>query len=207
MWKIRLNESTAARRRVPVVLVDSTDRVTPETGVTLSAGDLKISKAGGAEANHAGTFTELSGGDYYYELDAGEVDTLGYVTGRISKTGIAAFRFALQVVEDIAATVDAIKAVTDNLPDDGALTSLGAEVADVATEILNTPTEDFEGTAPPNSLGGAVIRASHAVAPKSGDPNTLEVKNAAGSAVLYEVPITTDPDLEPIESIGPAATP
>lgn len=78
---------------------------------------------------------------------------------------------------------------------------------DIAAAILEKATEDFEGTAPPNSLGGAVIRATHRITPAVGDPNTLEVSNAADDDVLYEIPITTDPDLEPIESIGPATTP
>lgn len=95
---IFLNEATAARRRVPVALVDDTDGKTPETGVTLSAGDMKISKAGGAEANHAGSLVELAGGDYYYEFTQGEVNTLGYITGRIVKSGVRTFRVHAQVV-------------------------------------------------------------------------------------------------------------
>lgn len=95
---IKVNESTAARRRVPVVLVDGTDGVTAETGITLSSGDLKISKNGGAEANHAGSLVELTAGDYYYELSAGEVDTLGYLTGRLIKAGVRTYRFKCQVV-------------------------------------------------------------------------------------------------------------
>jgi hypothetical protein len=93
-----LDESTAARRRVPVALVDDTDGKTAETGITLSAGDMKISKNGGAQANHAGTLTELAGGDYYYEFAAAELDTVGYVTGKIVKSGCRTFRIFAQVV-------------------------------------------------------------------------------------------------------------
>lgn len=95
---IFLDESTAARRRVPVALVDATDGVTPETGVTLSAGDMKISKNGAAEANHAGSLVEQAGGDYYYEFTAGEVNTLGMLKARIVKSGVRTFRIAAQVV-------------------------------------------------------------------------------------------------------------
>lgn len=98
MFLIELNEATAAGRRIPVALVDDTDGKTPETGVTISAGDMKVSKNGAAEANHGGTLTELAGGDYYYEASSGEVDTLGYLTGRIVKAGIRTFRMAAQVV-------------------------------------------------------------------------------------------------------------
>lgn len=98
MQLLKLSEATAARRRIPVALVDSTDGVTPETGVTLSAGDLKISKNGGAEGNHGGSLVELAGGDYYYECTQGELDTVGYLTGRIVKSGVRTFRLAVQVV-------------------------------------------------------------------------------------------------------------
>src|SRR5688572_30094535 len=98
MQFIKLSEGTAARRRVPVALVDDTDGKTAETGITLSAGDMKISKNGGAEANHGGALTELAGGDYYYEFSSGEVDTVGYLTGRIVKSGVRTFRIAAQVV-------------------------------------------------------------------------------------------------------------
>jgi hypothetical protein len=98
MLLLQKDEATAAQRRVPMYLVDSGDGITPETGVTISAGDLKISKNGGAEANHAGTLTEVAGGNYYYEATAGELDTVGYITLRLSKSGIRVFNACAQVV-------------------------------------------------------------------------------------------------------------
>lgn len=98
MHLIKVSESTAARRRIPVSLVDATDGYTPETGVTISAGDVKISENGAAEANHSGTLTELAGGLYYYEFASGEVDTVGFLTFRLSKSGIRQFIAWVQVV-------------------------------------------------------------------------------------------------------------
>lgn len=98
MLQITQSESTAARRRVPVYLVDSTDGFTPETGITFSAGDIKISKNGAAEGNHAGTVTELAGGLYYYECTSGEVDTLGFLSARFTKTGVRTFVAVAQVM-------------------------------------------------------------------------------------------------------------
>lgn len=150
MMLIELNEATAARRRVPVVLVDDADGKTAETGVTLSAGDMKISKNGAAEANHGGTLTELAGGDYYYEFSAGEVDTVGYLTGRIVKSGVRTFRIAAQVVAfdpysasnlgltDLATAVadtNAIKAKTDNLPASPAATGDIPAAATIAAAV------------------------------------------------------------------------
>jgi hypothetical protein len=153
MLLIKQSESTAARRRVPVVFVDDTDGKTAETGVTLSAGDMKLSKDGGAEGNHAGSLTELAGGDYYYEFTSGEVDTLGYLTGRIVKNGVRTFRIAAQVVAfdpyatSVAQTGDsyaivnsgthgnaALKTLIDAI-DDFVDTEMAAVLAAVDTEV------------------------------------------------------------------------
>ena len=80
MMIITLNQATAALRRIPVYLVDETDGVTPETGVTFSAGDIKVSENGAAQANHAGTVTEVGLGLYYYECATTEVDTEGFLS-------------------------------------------------------------------------------------------------------------------------------
>lgn len=73
------DEATAARRRMPVFLVDVTDGFTPETGIAMAAGEGKVSKNGAAEVNAAGTLTHVATGVYYYEFTAGELDTLGWV--------------------------------------------------------------------------------------------------------------------------------
>jgi len=69
------SESTAARRRVPIHLVDATDGITPETGE--SGGQPQFSKNGAAFGNTSATLTAVSNGFYYVELTAGELDTLG----------------------------------------------------------------------------------------------------------------------------------
>lgn len=148
MQQIKLNETTAARRRIPVALVDDTDGKSPKTEVTLSAGDLKISKNGGAEANHEGTLVELAGGDYYYEAAASECNTLGYLTGRIVKAGIRTFRFAVQIVafdpyavpptvEEMAQAVAQDTAIAQGL-NDAALAKTAATAAQAAAENLQT---------------------------------------------------------------------
>lgn len=82
------SESTAARRRWFFGCVDDTDGKTAETGLTFSAGELQISKAGGAFANFAGTVTELSDGMYMYQATAAELDTLGIIGFKVEKTGV-----------------------------------------------------------------------------------------------------------------------
>lgn len=111
------SEATAARRRILVYLVDDTDGKTPETAVTISAGDVKISKNGAAEANHAGTLVELAGGRYYYEHTQAEQDTLGLLTFALAKAGVRTFIKESQVVpwDPYAANLPAdVKAVDGN---------------------------------------------------------------------------------------------
>jgi hypothetical protein len=84
MW-ITQSEATAARRTVSFVVAASADD-SPYTSA-LSGADLKISKAGAAEADSAGTATHVANGRYTYVFTAGEVDTLGEICIRINKTG------------------------------------------------------------------------------------------------------------------------
>jgi len=88
-FAVKLSESTAARRRIPVYLVDVTDRITPETGIL--APTIEISKNGGGQGAGAGNWGEVGDGLYYYEFTTGEIDTLGGGhTIRIVKAGVTA---------------------------------------------------------------------------------------------------------------------
>jgi len=87
MYQIKQSEATAARRRIPVLLVDITDGFTPETGVVTPT--INISKLGAAAAAGAGTWTEIGNGQYYYEFTSGEVDTLGWIAVNIEKATVS----------------------------------------------------------------------------------------------------------------------
>ena len=87
MYQIKQSEATAARRRVPVYLVDATDGFTKETGIVTPT--INISKNGGTNATGAGTWTEVGNGIYYYELTTGECDTLGWVAINIVKSTVS----------------------------------------------------------------------------------------------------------------------
>lgn len=96
---IFVSESTGAERRIPVLLLDVTDGLTEETGVTITvASECRISKNGGAAANCAGTAGEVETGIYYYEPTAGEVDTIGYITVRINDSAARAFYGSANIV-------------------------------------------------------------------------------------------------------------
>jgi hypothetical protein len=85
MFQIKQGESTASRKRLPILLVDITDGYTAEVGVTSPT--IKISKNGAAAATGSGSFVEIGLGQYYYEFASGEIDTLGWVAVNIVKTG------------------------------------------------------------------------------------------------------------------------
>jgi len=91
MVQIRQNELITARRRILVKLVDETDCITLETGITSPT--IYVSKNGGSPSTGAGSWTEIDAtnmpGLYYYECTAGEVDTLGILIINIVKSGVS----------------------------------------------------------------------------------------------------------------------
>lgn len=89
------SEGTAAYRRIPIHLVDATDGITAETGIT---GTPQISKNGASWSNTSGTITEIGNGAYYIELTAGELDTLGFGMVRFKTAATAEFQGMFQVV-------------------------------------------------------------------------------------------------------------
>jgi len=82
---IKQSESTAARRTIYFTAVE-TDNTSYES--TLSGADIRISKAGGSEANSLGTATHIATGLFKYVFDTTEVDTVGEVSVRLAKSGV-----------------------------------------------------------------------------------------------------------------------
>ena len=68
MFYVKQSESTASRRRVPILMVDSTDGTTPLTGLTLYG---TLSKNGNPFAVTTGSFAEAGYGQYYYQFATG----------------------------------------------------------------------------------------------------------------------------------------
>lgn len=99
MMIFKQSEDTAALRRVPIVAVDATDGITPED-VTFGVGEVLLIKNGGAPVATTATAVKVNGatGDYYVELTAAELDTLGYGIVMISKSGVRSAKFAFQVI-------------------------------------------------------------------------------------------------------------
>lgn len=93
---IKQSESTAARRTIYVQLTKTADDTAYTTA--LGAADLKISKAGGAEASSDGTSTHLGGGVFAYVLTTDEVGTLGAGYVRVAQADCYARVYPFQIV-------------------------------------------------------------------------------------------------------------
>lgn len=135
MQLIKQNESTAVRRTIAIQASNSADNTPYTSG--LSGADLKISKAGAAEASSAGTATHLGGGLYKYEFTAGEVDTLGFLSVRISKIGVWGDSYTSQVV-----TFDPYGAWSQNM--DASVSSRVAQASYAAPSTLMTEPDTVE---------------------------------------------------------------
>lgn len=83
-----LKQSTAITLRYGP-FVDSTDGVTPETGLTISQADVRLSKAGGAFAqkNDATAGTHDENGWYSLPLNTTDTGTLGSLTVAVNESG------------------------------------------------------------------------------------------------------------------------
>jgi hypothetical protein len=170
---------TAAQRRLLFRCVDATDQITPKTGLTFAAGELRLSKNGAAPANHTGTITEIGNGLYYYEAAVGELDTPGFFSLFVVKTAVFQSAFVAQV---LSATSDLAGVIADG--------------------VMVRPTSSYEVAAPVKSLGTAVQKATHRTRDNAG---TLEIYRSDGATVHARQAITTDTTNQPIDELGGAA--
>lgn len=135
MQVLKISESTSANRRIPVKLVDSVDGFSAEIGMVASAGEIKISKNGAAEANHAGTFTEIGGGLYYYQFTQGELDTAGFISFRMNKTGCRQYDFVALV--GATSSIDMISSSYGTMIEsiDNAIFDMQEDVTSIAADV------------------------------------------------------------------------
>jgi hypothetical protein len=105
-----LKQSTA----VTIVLgpfLDSADGVTPETGLTISQADVRLSKNGGsfAQKNDTGSCTHMENGNYSCALNTTDTGTVGVLRVHVNESG------ALPVWRDfMVLTADAYDALVNN---------------------------------------------------------------------------------------------
>jgi len=110
-----LDQSVA--RALPVFLIDSTDHVTPKTGIAEGSVTVKISKNLGTLTAFTltGLWTEIGQGLYKIAFAATDLDTVGFFGYLVTATGCDQFS-GMQYVGTLGTNVAAVKAKTDNLP-------------------------------------------------------------------------------------------
>ena len=101
MYQIKQSEATAARRRIPVLFVSSTDGFTPVTP-TSPAAYISINGATWVATTNAVAVATLAGGQslagvYYLELTAAELANLGWITVNIQATNARQYNAHVQV--------------------------------------------------------------------------------------------------------------
>jgi hypothetical protein len=97
MFYVLQNESTAALRRVPILLTDAATGTTAQTGVAITNIYPSVNINGGAFAGGAGTVAEAGYGQYYYQFDASEVATLGLAGIHVTAVGCRDYDAICQV--------------------------------------------------------------------------------------------------------------
>lgn len=126
-------DKDTASQKVYVRLFDSTDHVTPETGV--AGPTITISKNGGAFAGpNDGTWAELGNGLYTVELDATDTNTAGPLAVRVVKAGCDTAIACVYVREQTEQ--DVLNAIPPNILTE-VVTGGGATVADILTAIYS----------------------------------------------------------------------
>lgn len=96
---ILLKQSTAVTKVIGR-FVDSTDGVTPETALTISQADVRLSKNGGAFAQKSdtGSCTHMEAGFYACSLNSTDTGTLGILTLAVNESGAAPVQHEYMVV-------------------------------------------------------------------------------------------------------------
>lgn len=149
MQQLQVSEATSSLRRIPFRMVDLTDGKTAETGLSFSAGDLKLSKNGGSTANHAGSITEIGNGVYYYEATQAELDTIGFLTIWITNAAAVEVVAAVQIVsfdpyDSVRAGLTGIPALA--LPSSTVAADGGNTAETFKTNLTQTADDYWRGT-------------------------------------------------------------
>lgn len=181
------DQATAALRTWPFYLSNTADG-SAATGKTISGADFKISKAGGALGNAAGTVTELTGGWYKMVFAAADLDTLGALACDLSvESGVDPLRVTHMVtaLDLMTATVNpGANGITAAAIADGAI-DLAALASD-AVQGLQVPLVSTVVTKSLSADGAVSISMENAI------DCTVEVTGTFGSGSA-QVRTTEDP--------------
>ena len=87
MFYVLQNESTAALRRVPILLTDAATGTTAQSGIALTTIFPYVNINGGAFIGGTGSVAEAGFGQYYYQMDVNETATLGLAGIHVTAAG------------------------------------------------------------------------------------------------------------------------
>lgn len=154
------SESQAARRTLPIKMVDSTDGITEEPGLTLT---VQIRKLGGSWTSAAGPApTDRGQGSYEYQATAGELDTLGLFEYRATGTGARRFDGLAQIVaqdpNELLATASTASNIQSRIP--ASLVS-GRIDASIGAAAANTLTASALATDAVNEIQSGLATATN----------------------------------------------
>lgn len=202
------SESVAAKRDLFVQMVDGSDYVTAETGLTLT---VEIVKAGAASYSAiAGSSAEIGNGTYKISLAAADLNTLGEAMLKITATGAATQFVPLQVSTVSADATTAAghtpASVADAVWDEATaghttagstakqLTDIGSDVDQVGNDIGSigsdvSTTKTRVTTALPNVAPAAngglpTVNANNQIAGIAGSINTFDELDLSGVDVV-----------------------
>lgn len=178
MTQIFLNESIAERRRVPVFLTDISG-IAQESGTVTAS---KISKNGGTFVSSSGSLTEVSDGWYYLELEASELDTLGYLAIRISTNEALDFADTVQVINP---TVD----IGQIDGDSSAATNLKNTFNGSGYEDLLAPAQQRQLSDIAN-VGAAINKSASSVVVSSGTETGIVLNTVGQDNIYHQVAIS-----------------
>jgi hypothetical protein len=97
MFYVLQNESTAALRRVPILLTDAATGTTAQTGVATTTIFPYVNINGNAFIGGTGNVGEAGYGQYYYEFEVNEIATLGLAGIHITAAGCRDYDAITQV--------------------------------------------------------------------------------------------------------------
>jgi hypothetical protein len=188
--RIPLNDTS---KPVPLLLVDSTDHVTGETGQAAALlAALKVSKNGGALAAAAGTMLERSATDapglYYYTPTAGEVNTAGSLV--LHAHGLAG-------IDPVDAAHEVEQAVADAL--DTRFDTLDTALGGVAAAVVTALKADDEWDALHELAGAKFVATYPGTFPGTG---TVTFYAPDGTTVVRTDTITYDTNGRPTQRVS-----
>lgn len=177
--------------------VDATDGVTPETALTISQADVRLSKNAGtfAQKNDATSCSHMEAGLYSCPLNTTDTNTLGRLTLCVNESGAAPIEMHFMVMD--AAAWDALYAGSGN--------GIYANVQAMASAVSNAIADALLGRniAGGSSSGRTVTQALRRLRNRiRNNAGTLEVYQENDTSLDWQAVITTAAG-NPISEIDP----